>query len=201
MRVIPIRSRKNVYSGNVYLILGNWSCLEDINSLVDTGGTDGGILDEIGKIYTGVGKKPVERVILTHEHFDHSGGLTAVKQKYDPEVYAFMDIDGTNKLLRDGQVIKLGDRDFEVMHTQGHSQNSICLYCAQERVLFSGDTSLDIKTPEGSYAEEFVNVLEKIVRLDIDIIYPGHGSPVTKNAQEMIRNTLINVKKSHIKKA
>jgi len=197
MKVIQLNNNSAVYSCNVYLVLGDWNRIEDVNALVD-GGADGSIVAEIEKLSTGVGKNAVSRVVLTHGHFDHVGGLPAIKQKYNPEIFAFMGIDDMSGFLYDGQIIRLGDRDFEVLHTPGHSQDSICLYCEQERVLFSGDTTLDIKTPGGSYTEEFVDVLEKIARQDIDIIYSGHGRPVTEKAGEMIRNTLVNVRKSHI---
>ncbi|MBF0558348.1 MAG: MBL fold metallo-hydrolase [Nitrospirae bacterium] len=186
-----------VYTCNVYLVLGTWSTLEDVNTLVDTG-SDGSLLAEVEKIYTGVGKNGVDRVILTHSHFDHAGGLPTIVQKYRPEVYSFAQINMNDKPLSDGQLIRLGDGDFEVIHAPAHSHDSICLYCVKERVLFSGDTPLNIRSPGGSYARSFVDLLERLSRLEIDVIYSGHGEPARKRPAEMIRNTLINVKKSSV---
>ena len=73
MRIYPLKSSSSVYTCNSYLILGDWNRLEDINCLVDVG-TDGSIAEEIRGMSTGFGKRPVERVICTHNHFDHVGG-------------------------------------------------------------------------------------------------------------------------------
>ena len=189
-----LNNNNGVYTCNVYLVLGTWNALEDVNTLVDTG-SDGNLLPEVEKIYTGVGKKGVDRVILTHDHFDHSGGLPAINKKYKPEVYAFSGDHMKYLPLTDGQIIRMGDRDFEVIHAPGHSSDSICLYCKDERVLFSGDTSIQINSPGGTYEKAFVNALERLSTLDVETIYPGHGSPITRNAEEVLQHTLTIVKK------
>ena len=197
MRIIRLNNNGPVYTCNVYLVLGAWGALEDVNSLVDTG-SDGSLLDEVEKIYTGVGKNKVDRVVLTHSHFDHAGGLSAVVQRYRPEVYAFTDLGVRNNSLYNGQIIRLGDSDFEVLHAPMHSNDSICLYCAKDGVLFSGDTPLHIKSPGGSYTAAFVDLLERLASLRIKAVYSGHGVPVTAQAAEMICHTLLNVRKSSV---
>ena len=72
------------------------------------------------------------------------------------------------------------------------------MYCPEQAALFSGDAPLFIKTPGGSYAESFINALEKIARRHIFIVYPGHGAPVSGNIGEIFDNTLRNVYKSEI---
>jgi glyoxylase-like metal-dependent hydrolase (beta-lactamase superfamily II) len=101
-----------------------------------------------------------------------------------------------DSVLVDGQVLRLGDRDFEVLHTPGHSEDSICLYCARERALFAGDTPLNVKTPGGSYPGELLASLERIANLDVATIYAGHASPMTEGVPELIRRTIRNVRLS-----
>ena len=197
MRVICLRSSEAVYSCNAYLVLGTWNALQDVNTLVDVG-TDGGILDELASLSTGVGKKPVEQVILTHNHFDHMGGLDGIKHLYNPKVYAFSRSEGVDEVLRDGQTIRIGDRDFEVIHTPGHSCDSLCLFCESEGVLFSGDTPIRIMSVGGSYSMEFVKALEKLTSRNVKVVYPGHDNPVREQANYMMRTTLTNVKNSAI---
>jgi len=197
MRVICLKSHKSVYSSNSYLVRGDWNRIEDVNTLIDAG-ANGYLIDEIERIPTGFGKQPLDQIILTHSHSDHTAGLMQIKEKYHPVVSAFTKFDGVDKLLTNGQTLVIADREFEVIHTPGHSNDSVCLYCAKEKVLFSGDTTLHIMSPGGSYEEAFVAVLDRLARLDIKTIYSGHDEPMTSSASEMIRNTLENVRKSVI---
>jgi glyoxylase-like metal-dependent hydrolase (beta-lactamase superfamily II) len=178
-----------------YLVIGSWNRLEDVNTLVDVG-IDGFIIHEIERISTGCGKKPVEQVVLTHSHFDHASGLAAIVNKYHPKVCAFTKIDGVDALIDDGDMLRMGDRYFDVLHTPGHSNDSICFHCSQDGVLFSGDTPLRVLTPNGTFISEYVKALERIARLRVEMIYSGHDEPVTTNAGQMIRNTLVNVMKA-----
>ena len=197
MRVYLLKSRTAVYSCNAYLILGDWNRLEDINCLVDTG-SDGSIVEEIRTLSTGFGKKAIERVICTHKHFDHIGGIKRVIAEYQSEVFALTSFPGVTTTLRNGQLIRCGDEYFEVIQVTGHSNDSICLYCPTGGVLFSGDTPLSVKTQGGSYSAEFEKQLEGLASRNIEVIYPGHGDIVETRAREMILETLRNVRKSHI---
>jgi glyoxylase-like metal-dependent hydrolase (beta-lactamase superfamily II) len=197
MKVMCLKKSRVKYTCNSYLILGSWSTLKDVNTLVDVG-TDGSIIKEILKIYTGVGKKPVDQIIITHEHFDHAGGIKEIRSLYNAKVYAFKQFDGVDETLTDGQIIRMGDRDFEVIHTPGHSSDSICLYCEEDEVLFSGDAPLRVGTPGGSYSIEFVEALKKLMKRKIKIIYSGHDAPLENNTQEVLERTLFNVKSSEV---
>jgi len=197
MRVVCLKQHPNQYSCSSYLILGDWNRIEDVNTLVD-GGIDGFILEEISSLSTGVGKKSIEQIVLTHSHFDHCSGTAVVKKKFSCPVLAFSKQAMVDETLSDEQMIRCGDRDFEVIHIPGHSCDSICLYCPEQQALFSGDTPLFIKTPGGSYTENFIAALKKIARKPISIVYPGHGSPISGKIGEMINNTLHNVYNSKI---
>ena len=188
---------RETYSCNAYFVRGDWNAISDVNTLIDVGADDY-VLSQLPFISTGVGKKPVEMVILTHNHFDHAGGLRWVSEKYHPEVCAFSKSEGVTRLLDAGEYLKIGDRAFEVIPVNAHSNDSICLYSSDDKTLFSGDTPLNIKSPGGSYPHSFINSLERLASLDIEIIYSGHDDPVTHGAKAMIANTLKNVKKSSL---
>ena len=193
MKIHILCENSKFYSGRAYLVLGSWNRLEDVNTLVDTG-VDGSIIDEIERTYTGVGKKPVEQVILTHGHFDHSGGLAALIKWYRPKVYAFSPQAGVDQLLRHGDLLPMGETTVEVIHTPGHTQDSICLYAAAEKALFSGDTPLKILSPTAGYSGEFLEALERIAAREIDMVYPGHGAPWGGNVGELLNESLVNVR-------
>ncbi len=195
MKVIPLRNDR-IYSCYAYLILGEWNRLEDVNTLVDVG-TDGSVIEQIEEINTGVGKEQVEQVILTHGHFDHAGGLAAVKARYRPLIFAHAELNSGSSRLADGQVLRAGDRELEVIHVPVHSQDSICLYCAAEGVLFSGDTPLRILSPGGTYPTCFMEAVERLVSLKIHRLYTGHDGLV-ENAATLLRETLRNVRGSMV---
>ena len=200
MRVVRIKTEKREYCCNVFLVLGERNLEENVNTLVDVGsrGNASDVIGRIGKVSTGIGKNPVEQVVLTHGHSDHAGGLRAIRERFNPVVRAFDGLAGVDRLLTNGQVLRMGDRLFEVMHTPGHSADSVCLYCAEEKVLFSGDTPLRVRVPGGLYATELIEFLGEIGKREIDVIYSGHSDPVTSGALEMVRTTLINMKKSRV---
>ncbi len=197
MKIINLTHDSNIYTSNVYLLLGNSNAIDDVNTLIDVG-RDPLIIEKIKRINTGVGKQKVEKVILTHGHYDHVDLLPAIKDEFRPEAFAFHLFDGVNHLLKDGQTLKLADRWFEIIHIPGHTGDSICLYCVQDGVLFSGDTSLIISTTDGSYMEDFVSALTKIARRGIRTIYTGHGDPITVDVKKLIYLSLDNVRKSKI---
>ena len=195
MRVTLLHGSQHNYSCNAYFVRGDSNEQEDINSLVDVG-IDGSICEEIENLSTGIGKKKVAQVVLTHGHYDHAAGLNVIVARYRPRVYAFAPANHVDVLLVDGQVLRLGDREFKVLHTPGHSEDSICLYCARERTLFAGDTPLDVKTPEGSHPGELLASLERIASREVATIYTGHANPVTLGASELIRRTIRNIRQT-----
>lgn len=189
VHIVPLRKNDQLYSCNSYLILGDWNRIGDLNTVIDPG-TDDFVLDEIERISTGCGKVAVEQVILTHNHFDHNGGIAALKRRYGARVLAFVDGPGVDELIRDGQFIKAGDDFLEVIHTPGHSSDSICLYAPQAQAVFSGDTQLKIRGPDGDYSREFLNGLERLAGREIRSIYSGHDEPISKNVMEILCNSL-----------
>jgi glyoxylase-like metal-dependent hydrolase (beta-lactamase superfamily II) len=197
MRIFLLRKNPDAYSGNAWLVLGDSNTLLGVNALVDVG-LDAFVLEHLREIATGIGKMPLQKVFLTHSHYDHAGGLEQLRRELNPEIYAFAPLPGVTRLLRDGERVSLGDRRFEVLHTPGHSEDSMCLYCPEERVLFSGDTPVQVRTAGGAYPRALVASLERLCLLPVQIIYPGHGEPIIRGAPETLRQTLENVRRSDV---
>ena len=144
-----------------------------------------------------VSKGNAHIILITHSHYDHAEALPLIREAFHPVVYAFSpSLEGVDHILKGGETLKLGDRMFEVIYTPGHSNDSICLYCEQERTLFAGDTTLIVQSLGGTYEEGYIRALEKLCRRDIRAIYLGHGEPLLKDCNRTLRNTLRNVKKS-----
>ncbi len=190
MRVINLAERNQVYSCNVYLLLGDWNALEDVNTLIDTG-RDPAVLDRLRAQSTGIGKRRVEQILLTHSHYDHVSLVPQLKTLYNPCIRAGAlfspDID---RLLEDGQTLKAGDTELEVLYTPGHSNDSVCFYCRAEKALFSGDVGLIVHSAPLGDLTDYISAMERINRLDIDVIYPGHGPPISDNCGRLLRSSL-----------
>jgi len=196
LKIFNLTQKSTIYTSNVYLVTGTWNRLTDTNALVDTG-RDILALETIFKLPTGVGKKQVEKVFLTHGHYDHAGMLKNVKKVFNPTVYAYSrSLEGVDRFLHDGEEIKLGDRYFEVMHAPGHSSDSVCFYCREDKVLFAGDAPVIIRSCDGYYDEDFIRVIEKLCRMDVRVIYFGHGMPMIEGCNAAIRRSLDNIVKA-----
>jgi len=171
------------------LVLGNASRIEDVNTLVDVG-QDPAILESIARAPTGIGKWPVEQVVLTHSHSDHCALLPRVREAFHPKVFAHSpSVDGVDHVLGDGDTIKMGDGYFEIIHTPGHSSDSICLYNQAEGVLFVGDSPVLITSPTETHEAGFLAALEKLCARDVRRIYFGHGPPLTERCNERLRES------------
>ena len=201
MKITNLSEDCGVYTSNVYLVTGTHNALADVNTLVDVG-RDPQIKSRIEAASTGVGKKRIEQVILTHSHYDHAEMLSRVCEAFSPKVYVFSpQAVGEQRAerctgmeeLSDRQILRMGDRDFEVLHAPGHSSDSVCLFCLEDGVLFSGDTPLEIRLNTTEYENEFVRLIERLSQRDIRIIYPGHGKPISKGCNDMIGRTLKNL--------
>jgi glyoxylase-like metal-dependent hydrolase (beta-lactamase superfamily II) len=196
LRIVTLENSGEVYTSQVYLVLGSASRLEDVNTLVDVG-QDPAILASIAQAPTGIGKWPVEQVVLTHNHSDHSALLGQVREAFHPRVFAFSsNTEGVDGPLRDGDTVKMGDECFEVIHTPGHSSDSVCFYNQAAGVLFAGDTPLVNASATGTYEADFLAALEKVCARDVRAIYFGHGPPLTADCNARLRSSLEIVQKS-----
>ena len=81
------------------------------------------------------------------------------------------------RLLVDGDVIDLGDRHFEVIHTPGHSPGGIALWEAASGILFSGDIVYDGPLIEDTYhanAADYMRSMVRLYDLPVRIVHGGH---------------------------
>lgn len=197
MRIFQLAKNPAIYTCRSYLLLGDWNQLDAVNTLIDPG-TDDYIMEEIERLSTGCGKLPVEQVLLTHNHFDHAASAELFRQKYGARVYAWVPGPGVDALLKDGQVLRAGDDYLDVLHTPGHSSDSVSFYCQSQKLLFSGDTQLRILTPGGKYTRDYVDTLIKLTQREIELVYPGHDEPFDHDVRSIILNTLQNVRNSEV---
>lgn len=134
-----------------------------------------------------LGKRRPEFVLLTHNHIDHTAGLSAFKGQYPVPLAAHrLDLAGLparpEKLIEDGDELDLGDLKIRALHTPGHTPGSLCFLLGDH--LIAGDTLF----PGGpgrtasptDFAQILLSIREKILSLgDATRVYPGHGAATT----------------------
>lgn len=91
-------------------------------------------------------------------------------------------LDPPDIAVMDGDMIDLGGRSLEVLHTPGHEQTHICLRDSRTGILFSGDHVLPRITPIIMFDEDaedvlgdYLGSLERLISLEIGLTYPAHG--------------------------
>ena len=130
--------------------------------------------------------RKLDYILNTHHHFDHVGGNTELKKKYNSKILGFEKdkkrIPSIDVLLKDGQVFKIGSLNFKTIFVPGHTSGHIAFYFEKEKVVFTGDTLFSLgcgRVFEGTYQQMFSS-LNKIKSLPEDTkIYCGNE--YTKN--------------------
>ncbi len=195
MRIIPFhRESDSDYSCISYWLLGDVNASTDRNTLIDTGnkGSENSafFMRSMAAMSKGIGKMAVEQIIITHDHYDHAGGLGVMDQQFAPQVFSYLPSGNKHVPFHDGMHVRIGDQDAMLLHTPGHSDDSICIYVPTLRILFSGDTVVRISDSDGSYSHAYLASLQRLAALDIAAIYPGHGAPIAMEAGRFIRDCI-----------
>ena len=90
-----------------------------------------------------------------------------------------------------GEQLRIGGRGWETLFTPGHSRAHLCLWCPEDRILFSGDHLLPgVSSPVNFHhgldddpLGQYLDGLERIAALDPLLVLPGHGRPFTDGAR------------------
>ncbi len=151
----------------------------------------------------------------THGHLDHHFGDAAILSAFNlqPEVAEGdkvlmqhpreaalqmlgmdlnIDLPAGNLKLTENEEVEFGSHTFKIIRTPGHSPGSVSFYCAEENVLFTGDTlfkgSIGRTDFPGGSMFQIISSLRELAQLpDKTIVYPGHG-PQTSIGFELAHN-------------
>lgn len=144
-------------------------------------------------------------VVDTHGHADHMSGNSALKQATGAEILIHEDdaqlladpsknlskmmgftvvSPSADRLLREGDLVRVGSFELEVMHTPGHTRGSISLHCTSDSIVFTGDTlfagSIGRTDLPSSSFKDIMRSLSRLMGLPAQtVVYPGHGEMTT----------------------
>jgi len=126
------------------------------------------------------------------EHFTQLPypGFTAMQ-------YNFHAADPT-QLLKEGDVVDLGNRAFEVWHLPGHSPGCIALYDPKSEELFSGDVVYDgdlLDQLPGSDIPSYIATYERLQHLSVEVVYPGHYHSFGRRRMQQIMADYLEAKR------
>jgi len=157
-------------------------------AIIDPGADANTILD-----YIESNKLTPEVVFITHGHFDHYMALDAILDETGATAYINakdvtkdcdphkMEDNGRLSYYSEGDVIHVGELEFTVMETPGHSHGCVTLRC--ENALFTGDTLFRDscgRTDLGGSMEVLLESLRRLSELEGDFeVYPGHAEATT----------------------
>jgi len=156
----------------------------------------------------------IKLIVVTHSHIDHIGAVAELVSAtsapfaiHTDDASRLKDAASLNmpglsypapptpdRLLNEGDNIEIGDMQFTVMHTPGHSRGGISIY--GQGLLFSGDTLFNYGIGRydlpGSDFGQLTNSLSRLMTLpDETVVLPGHG-PETTIGQERRGNPFLN---------
>lgn len=150
-------------------------------------------------------KQKLKTILLTHSHFDHIADAERISKEFTIPVAVHV-LDASNlrspgsdglKLpfpissiephlfLTEGMIFQVGDLTLKILHTPGHSRGSVCFYCPEEKILFSGDTLFQGTWGNTSFPTSQPDLMiPSLHRLVNELppetkVYPGHGESTT----------------------
>jgi len=141
----------------------------------------------------------LEKVVLTHAHQDHIGGVKDVTRLFGqlevikkpwptpgPDNAAGLPISA----IDDGAIVTTEGATLRAVFTPGHAPDHLCYYLVEEKALFTGDVVLGAGTTiipdETGDLGQYMDSLQRLLETDVEIIYPAHG-PMIRNAKQKIR--------------
>lgn len=139
----------------------------------------------------------LKHIIVSHWHLDHIGGVPDILKeiKQDCVVSKLPRISGVENsplvpdinynYLKDGDIVTVDGATVRVIATPGHSDDHLVLYLEEENSLFSGDCILGEGTAVFEDLHDYMQSLDKILKLEPSKIFPGHG-PVIDNPKTKI---------------
>lgn len=154
-------------------------------------------LDEVKRIIEKNNLK-IKYIVNTHHHFDHTLGNESMAKETGAKIIQYSTSTLKHDLsVSDGEKIKFGNSELNVLYTPGHSKDSMCL--VGDGKIFSGDTLFvgtcgRVDLPGGDARDLYHSLVDTLRKLDDNLLmYPGHnyGTTPTSTIGEQKRMNLV----------
>ncbi|MCJ2013934.1 MBL fold metallo-hydrolase [Methylobacterium sp. J-076] len=190
-----------------------WDDATKVGAVVDPGGD----LDRIEAAIAEQGVR-VEKILLTHGHVDHAAGADELREKLGvpiegphladkylldslPATAAQYGLDPARPVTPDrwldgGDVVRVGELTFDILHCPGHSPGSVVFVSRDARFALVGDVVFKgsigrTDLPGGNHEQLIRAIKEKVLPLGDDIAFiPGHG-PTGTLGEERVSNPFL----------
>ena len=155
--------------------------------LIDTGAGVPGYMPLLEAYLGRRGWQRPERIVLTHRHRDHLGGVGHLRERFpgipvSKMIWKDDDLPEGIQDLRDGETITGDGVTLIPIHTPGHASDHLCYYMPEEQALFTGDLVLNGSTTvipdEDGDLGQYLDSLRRVQRLGVRRIYPAHGAVI-----------------------
>lgn len=129
-------------------------------------------------------------VLLTHHHYDHTAGAQVLGLPIAATAETAEKLDfGVDRVLRDGEVLEVGPRGWDVLHLPGHTRGHVCLLEKGSGALVAGDLvagtgTVVIDPPEGDMSD-YLHSLDRLLQARAGTLYPAHGPVVPAGAARL----------------
>jgi glyoxylase-like metal-dependent hydrolase (beta-lactamase superfamily II) len=185
---------------NTYLIVG-----ADAAVWVDAGWDRPGEAEARVDYWAKVGSPRLAGIIVTHRHPPHWGNAPALAARGGAPIIATsaekaaiearMAGARVGKVVEDGETLPLGGLTLEFVHAPGHTYGSLAVFVREPRALFTGDnvmgTGTSVVNPGEGEIGLYLQTLQKFMRYDPAVIYPGQGPVITDpraKLRELVRH-------------
>jgi glyoxylase-like metal-dependent hydrolase (beta-lactamase superfamily II) len=153
------------------------------------------LADHLDAVEVVLGAAQVAAVCITHYHPDHAAGAAELTLRLGAPLAATLEsaeqaaLEPPEIELVPGATVTFGGGRLEVIAAPGHCSDHVCFFWPEAHALFSGDVILGegtsmIAPPEGDMAA-YMSTLERLDRLDLAVIYPGHGPEIGEPAAKI----------------
>ena len=120
--------------------------------------------------------KPTRENTTVEGYMDYTRFGALPFDEFDPDAYRVKPAPPTG-LLKDQDIIDLGDRTLEVLHLPGHSPGTIGMYDAKHEMLFSSDALYDGRLYDDVYHSDipiFIDTMKRLLTLKVTLVHGGH---------------------------